>query len=84
MTAEIGHNSIEKKALKSFVERCEKLIEERIDINSDIRAVLAEAKAQGYDPKTIRVVIRERAKDADKRAEERALIDAYLDALGLL
>ena len=80
----MGDNSIEKKALRSFVERIENLIKERVGINDDIRDVKAEAKAQGYDPKTIAAVVRERAKDAHKREEERALMDAYLDALGLL
>ncbi len=93
----IGHNSgdaaVSKKTkagpisadrLKSFVERCEKLIEERKSINEDIKDVLTEAKSVGYDVKTVRKVLQLRAMDAADRAEQESLLEVYLHALGML
>lgn len=70
--------------LKSFVERVERLNEEKAEITEQIREVFAEAKGQGFDTKTMRKVIKVKAMDAAKRREEEALVDLYLSALGLL
>ncbi len=70
--------------LKLFVERIERLSEEKKGIAEDIRDVFAEAKGQGYDPKIMREVIKERAMDKDARDEREALLDLYRSALGLL
>lgn len=78
----IGGNS--KERLKSFVERIEKLEEERAAIGGDIRDVYTEVKAAGFDTKTTRKVIALRKMDASDRAEQEALLDTYKFALGLV
>ena len=70
--------------LKSLVERIEKLEEEKTAISDDIKSVLSEAKAHGFDPVIIKKVLALRKKDAQKRAEEQALLSVYMDALGML
>ena len=70
--------------LKSFVERIEKLEEERRAIGGDIKDVYSEAKGVGYDVKTIRRVVRARAMDAADRAEQETLFDTYCHALGMV
>lgn len=86
-----GHNSEKAKVggisadrLKSFVERIEKLEEEKAAIAGDIKDVYSEAKGVGYDTKTIRKVVALRAMDASKRSEAAALLDTYCHALGIL
>jgi len=69
--------------LRSFVERIERLDEERKGLSADIREVYAEAKGSGFDTKALREVIRLRAKDSATRQEEEALLDVYKRALGL-
>ncbi len=70
--------------LKSFIERVEKLEEERHAIGSDIRDVYSEAKGVGYDVKTMRKVVSLRKLDAADRAEQEALLDTYKHALGVI
>lgn len=77
--AVIGHNQ-----LAAFVERIERLEEEKVGIASDIRDVYAEAKSNGFDVKVLRKVIAIRKMDADKRAEHEALVETYMHALGML
>lgn len=69
--------------LRSFIERCERLDEERQTITDDIKDVLNEAKSAGFDVKIIRKVLRLRKMDATKREEEEAILDLYLSALGM-
>ena len=73
-----------KEQLKAFVERVERLEEEKKTIADDIRDVYAEAKANGFDVTTLRVVVRMRKQDANERAEQQAILDTYLHALGML
>ena len=73
-----------KDQLKAFVERIEKLEEEKKAIADDIKDVYAEAKANGYDTKALRAVIRLRKQDADERAEQEAILETYLHAIGML
>lgn len=75
-------NSAAVSALRSYVERCERLIEDRNAVNTDIKEVLTEAKGNGFDTKIIRKAIQIRSKDKAKRQEEEALLDLYLLALG--
>ncbi len=70
--------------LKNFVERIERLEEEKKGIADDIRDVFAEAKSQGFDTKIMRQVIRLRKKDTAERQEEEALLDLYMHALGMV
>lgn len=80
-----GSNSAAYRAdhLRAYVERIEKLTKEKAEISVDIREVFAEAKASGFDPKTMREMLRLRKMDADKRAEQEALRDTYGRALGV-
>ena len=71
-----------KEQLKSFIDRIERLEEERTALSADIREVYAEAKGNGFDVKIIRKVVRIRKMDRAKRQEEDALIDLYLSAIG--
>lgn len=75
---------ISAERLKSFVERIEKLTEEKKAISGDIKDIYSEAKGVGYDKKALRAVIRMRAKDAADRAEEETIIDVYKHALGMV
>ena len=69
--------------LKALVERIERLEEEKKSIAGDIKEVYAEAKANGFDTKVLRKVISLRRKDAAERQEEEAILDLYLEALGM-
>lgn len=79
----MGHNTADER-LKSFVERIEKLEEEKAAIGSDIRDVYSEAKGVGFNPKTIRKIVKLRKMDEEKRREEEELLDLYMNALGML
>ncbi len=71
-----------KDRLRSFVERVERLEEEKKALSDDIKEVYAEAKGEGFDTKILRKVIRLRKADAAKRQEEEALIELYVTAIG--
>ncbi len=73
-----------KDHLKAFVERIERLEEEKKAIADDIRDVYGEAKATGFDMKALRTVIRMRKQDVDERKEQEAILETYLHALGML
>ena len=77
-------NRIVKDQLKAFVERIERLEEEKKTISDDIRDVYAEAKANGFDAKALRAVVRLRKEDAEERKEYEAILETYLAALGML
>jgi uncharacterized protein (UPF0335 family) len=68
--------------LKSFIERVERLEEDKAAVANDMKEVFLEAKGEGFDVKIIRKVIRLRKQDKVKREEEAALIDLYLSAIG--
>jgi uncharacterized protein (UPF0335 family) len=73
-----------KDQLKAFVERIERLEEEKKTISDDIRDVYAEAKGNGYDVKALRAVIRLRKQDKDERMEQEAILETYMHALGMI
>jgi len=70
--------------LKAFVERVERLEEEKKAISDDIRDVYAEGKANGFDVKALRHIVRLRKLDVNERKEQQAIVDTYLSALGML
>jgi len=72
-----------KDHLKSFVERVERLEEEKAALAADIREVYAEAKGQGFDTKIMRKVVSLRKLDKSERQEQEAIMDLYLSALGM-
>ena len=74
---------ISAERLKSFLDRIEKLEEERKAISDDVRDVYSEAKGVGYDVKTMRRVVSLRKMDAADRAEQETLLDTYKQALGM-
>lgn len=69
--------------LRSFVERIERLEEEKKTIADDIKDVYAEAKGNGFDTKVLRRVISLRKQDQNERQEQEAILDLYLQALGM-
>ncbi len=81
---EIGHNSVSKDQLKSIIERVERLEEDKRAISDDIKDVYSEAKGNGFDAKALRRIVALRKQDPDKRAEQEAILDTYMHALGML
>ncbi|MFQ5764163.1 MAG: DUF2312 domain-containing protein [Rhodospirillales bacterium] len=78
--AEVGGVATDR--LKSFVERIERLEEEKQALAADIREVYSEAKGAGFDVKVLRQLIRLRKMDADDRSHMEAILDTYERALG--
>jgi uncharacterized protein (UPF0335 family) len=70
--------------LKSFIERIERLEEEKQALAGDIKEVYAEAKGTGFDTRIMRQIIRIRKRDQDELGEEETLLDLYKRALGML
>lgn len=70
--------------LRAFIERIERLEEEKKTIAEDIKEVYGEAKAMGYDTKVLRKVVSIRKLDQNERMEQEAILDTYLAALGML
>ncbi len=79
--ADVGGIAAER--LRSFVERVERLEEEKSALAADIREVYSEAKGAGFDVKTLRLVIGLRKLDRSQRQEQEALLDLYKQALDL-
>ncbi len=71
------------KRLKSFLERVERLEEEKAALMEDIKEVYAEAKGVGFDVKTLRKLVRLRKMDTEKRNEEEDLLNLYKAAIGM-
>lgn len=75
--------NVAAEELRQFVERLERLEEEKAGISSDIKDVFAEAKGRGYDTKAMRALLRIRKQDHNERLEQEAILDLYLSALGM-
>lgn len=75
--------SIAVGQLRAFIERIERLEEEKKTISDDIKEVFAELKGSGFDAPAVRAIIRLRKKEAHERQEEEAMIQLYMDALGM-
>lgn len=75
-------NGVAAQQLRSFVERVERLIEEKTQLSTDIRDVYAEAEANSFNVKALRTVIKLRSQDRAEREELAALVDTYMIALG--
>lgn len=69
--------------LRSYIERIERLEDEKANIAADIKEVFAEAKGMGFDTKIIRQVLKLRKMDASDRQEQEELLDLYLRAIGM-
>jgi uncharacterized protein (UPF0335 family) len=83
--AGIGHNSdsIAADELRTFIERLERLAEEKAGIMGDMKEVMSEAKGRGFDAKTIRKILRIRSRDHSEMQEESAILELYCQALGM-
>ena len=84
MSETISTTTVAADQLKSVIERVERLEEEKKEVAEQIKEVYAEAKANGFDAKTIRKVVSLRKMGSEERQEEEALLDLYLSALGML
>lgn len=86
--AVVGSNSnmdtTAAKQMRTIIERIERLEEEKAGIQGDIKDVYAEAKANGFDVKVLRKVIARRKRDSDEVAEEEAILELYLQSLGMI
>jgi uncharacterized protein (UPF0335 family) len=77
-----GHNS--RQQLRSYVERIERLEEEKKALAEDIKSIYVEAKGNGYDRKALAHIVKLRRQDATARAEFESIVDTYMAALGML
>lgn len=75
-------NAVAADRLRGFIERVERLEEDRAALGEDLKAVYAEAKGEGYDVKTLKQVVRIRKMDRADRQEAEAMLALYLSALG--
>ena len=76
-------NTVAADQLKAFIERIERLEEEKAALAGDLREVYSEAKGNGYDTKVMRKIVSRRRKDHAERQEEQAIMELYLQALGM-
>jgi len=81
---DVGHNSVSKDQLRSIIERIEQREEEKKVVTDDIKDIYSEAKGNGYDVKALRTIVRMRKQDAGERAEQDAILETYMNALGML
>ena len=69
--------------IRQFIERYEAVEQERRELGDDLKLIMAEAKSRGFDTKTLRRIIAMRKRSADELAEEQAILETYLTALGM-
>ena len=81
---DIAATGVAGEELKQFIERIERLEEEKKAISDDIKEVFGEMKGRGYDVKVVRQVLRIRKTDRAERQEQEAILDLYLNALGIV
>lgn len=84
--SEVGDNSgsVNAPHLRAFIERIERLEEEKRAISDDVREVYAEAKGSGFDAAIMRKIVAMRKQDTEKRVEQETILDIYMSALGML
>lgn len=83
MVADVAESGVAAEELKQFIERIERLEEEKAGIAGDIKDVFAELKGRGFDSKAIRQILRIRKQDQSERQEQEAILELYLQALGM-
>ena len=79
----MAEGTVAADQLRLFIERIERLEEEKKAISDDVRDVYAEAKANGYDPRIMRMVVRLRRMESHTRKEQDSILETYRAALGL-
>lgn len=77
------NESVAQDQLRAFIERAERMNEEKAARNDDLKEIFAEARANGFDSKVLKAIIADRAKDPTKKAEFDAIYELYADALGM-
>ena len=82
LQSKTANGGVAAERLRSFIERVERLEEEKKGLSGDIKDVYAEAKGEGYETKVLRQIVRLRKMDKSDRQEQEALLDLYLSALG--
>lgn len=82
--APVDAHGVARDQLRAFVERIERLEEEKKTIGDDIKDVYGEAKGMGYDTTALKKIIALRRKDDQERMEEELILDTYLAALGMI
>jgi uncharacterized protein (UPF0335 family) len=80
----MGGGQVAADELRLLIERAERLEEEKKGISDDIKDVMAEAKGRGYDPKAIRKILSIRKKKKEEYQEEEAILEVYMQALGMI
>ena len=83
MADTVSSDSVAQDQLRAFIERIERMEEEKKAISDDIKEIDAEAKGNGFDTKVLRQIIRIRKQDANERMEQEALLELYMAALGM-
>jgi len=81
--ADVADAGVAADELKQFIERLERLEEEKAGIAGDIKEVFLELKGRGFDAAAVRQILRIRKKDLAERQEENAILELYLQALGM-
>jgi uncharacterized protein (UPF0335 family) len=77
-------DSVAQDQLRAFIERIERMEEEKAAIAADIKEIYAEAKGNGFDTKILRKIVTIRKQDANERAEQEAILELYMAALGMV
>lgn len=87
----IGHNSeaepakkFAKDQIRAIIERVERLNEEKKTITDDIADIFIEAKGSGFDVKALRTIVRMRKQDAHEREQQEAILETYMQAMGMI
>ena len=82
--ATVSPDSVAQDQLRAFIERIERMEEEKKAIADDIKEIYAEAKGNGFDTKALRTIVRMRKMDSDERREQEEVLETYMHALGML
>ncbi len=80
---DIPESGVAAEELKQFIERFERLEEEKAGIAGDIKDVFAELKGRGFDAKAVRQILRIRKQDHAERQENEAILELYMQAIGM-
>lgn len=79
-----GQGGVAAGELRQFIERIERFEEEKAALDDDIKDVMAELKGRGYDVKAVRAILKLRKQDPDERQEAEAVLELYMNALGMV
>jgi uncharacterized protein (UPF0335 family) len=83
MADTVSSDAVAQDQLKAFIERIERMEEEKKAISDDLKEIYAEAKGNGFDTKILKQIVRIRKQDHNERMEQEALLDLYMQALGM-